>query len=269
MKEVLIGIMAFLATSFRSSPQAAKTIMIEDNKQSVISFNQQITEYTLVSDVKPTVAPKIITISSSNWWDYPEITLPTTRSGDDLLVLVNKTYQLPQDYAPSDLVSASLSGIRLGSGFLVRNILINDLKDMVNAANTDGIDLSVVSAYRSYQDQVSTYNYWKTVNGGNADAADKISARAGYSQHQLGTAIDFSTSEIADGLNGQFTNTKASKWLYNYSWEYGFVISYPEGYEGITGYSFESWHYRYIGVANAKEMHDNGMIEELYLESKN
>lgn len=269
MKTVLIGILAFLATSFRGSPEAAKTITIEDNKQSVISFNQQITEYTLVSDVKPSVAPKIIIVSSSNWWDYPDVSLPVTRSGDDLLVLVNKTYQLPEDYVPSDLVSASLSGIRLGSGFFVRNILINDLKDMVNAAEADSIDLSVVSAYRSYQDQISTYSYWKTVNGGSADAADKISARAGYSQHQLGTAIDFSTSEINDGLSGQFTNTKASGWLYNNAWKYGFVISYPSGSEGITGYSYESWHYRYIGVANAKEMHDSGMIEELYLESKN
>lgn len=208
-------------------------------------------------------------LASTGWWTYPGDIKGVSRSGDDLLALVNKEYQLPSTYAPSDLVSASLSGIRKGENFLLRNILINDLKELVSTANRDGIDLSIRSGYRSYATQVSTYNYWLSVNGGNVAATDKISARAGHSQHQLGTAVDFSSAEINDGLGGTFASTQASKWLAENAWRYGFVISFPSGYEGITGYSYESWHYRYIGKEYAQEMVNSGMILEMYLRSKN
>jgi len=201
------------------------------------------------------------------WWGYPEDIKAVTRSGDDFLVLVNKEYKLPSSYAPTDLVLASNSGIRLGGSYYLRNILINDLTNLVNDAKADSIDLSIVSGYRSYNTQIYTYNHWVSING--VDGADKISARAGHSQHQLGTAIDFSSNEVADGLGGQFRYTKASAWLAENAWIYGFVISYPSGYESTTGYSYESWHYRYIGVTNAQEMHDSGMILEVYLENKN
>lgn len=208
-------------------------------------------------------------VSSSNWWSYPSDIKPAIRSGDDLLVLVNKEYQLPSTYAPSDLVSASLSGIRKGESFMLRNILINDLKDLVNDAKADGIDLSIRSGYRSYATQQSTYNYWVSYNGGSINAADKISARPGHSHHQLGTAVDFSSAEIQDGLGGSFSSTKASVWLADNAWKYGFAIGYPYGYESVTGYSYESWHYRYIGKTYAQEMHSSGMILELYLRGKN
>lgn len=203
------------------------------------------------------------------WWRYPDNIKPAKRDGDDLLVLVNKEYRLPEDYEPKDLVPASNSGIRRGEKFLLRQILIADLANLINNASADGIDLSVVSAYRSYQTQVTTYNYWVTYNKGSTDEADTIAARAGHSQHQLGTAIDFSTSEINDGLSGIFTNTKASKWLSDNAWKYGFVISFPKGFEMVTGYAYESWHYRYIGIENAKQMTERGQILENFLKSKN
>jgi len=263
MKTAFLTVIAFLAASFRLSPQSAPTITISDSGDQGLPVVQEIVEYTLNSEIKPSK----VTAGGIKWWGYPETILQTTRSGDDLLVLVNKEYKLPQTYAPSDLVLASEAGIRRGGSYYLRSILINDLRDMVNAATTDSIDLSIVSGYRSYNTQINTYNYWVGING--IDGADKISARAGHSQHQLGTAIDFSSSEVADGLGGSFKYTNAAAWLAANSWKYGFVISYPEGYEPITGYSYESWHYRYIGISNAKEMHDSGMILELYLRSKN
>jgi len=263
MKTALLTVITFLSASFRLSPESAPTISIADMQQNNLPVNQQIVEYTTATEIKPAK----VTSASIKWWGYPEAILQTTRSGDDLLVLVNKEYKLPSTYAPSDLVLASNAGIRKGEGFYLRNILINDLRDMINAATADSIDLSMVSGYRSYNTQIGTYNYWVGING--VDGADKISARAGHSQHQLGTAIDFSSSEVADGLGGSFRYTRAATWLAENSWRYGFVISYPSGYEPVTGYSYESWHYRYIGISNAKEMHDSGMILELYLRSKN
>ncbi len=206
-----------------------------------------------------------------NWWEYPSPIVTTTRSGDDLLVLVNKKYKLPSSYAPKDLVSVGSAGIRVKSGgtFHLRTIVIPDLKEMVDKAKEEGIDISVISAYRSYSTQASTYQYWVNYNGGNTDAADTVSARPGHSQHQLGTAMDFSSNEIGDRLGDEFGSTKASKWLVNNSWKYGFVLAYPKGYEVTTGYSYESWHYRYIGKVNAVEWKASGQILELWLRSKN
>jgi len=266
MKTTFLAIVAFLSTSLRLTPEAAIPLILpnEDNKD--LTFNQHIVEYTLSAEIKPSAYSKSVV---NRWWTYSENIKNVTRNGDDLLVLVNKEYKLPESYAPSDLVLASASGIRGGNNFYLRNLVIEDLRALVNAATADAIDLSIVSAYRSYATQVDTYNYWVRVNGGSTDAADTISARAGHSQHQLGTALDFSSSEVSDGSFERFQTTKASAWLAANAWEYGFVISYPSGYENTTGYSYESWHYRYIGVANAQEMHGNDMILEVYLENNN
>ena len=207
--------------------------------------------------------------NSIKWWEYPSTIYPTKRNGDDLLVLVNKQYKLPSSYAPKDLVKASKSGIRRGENYYLRNIVIPDLTRMITDAKLEGVDLSIVSGYRSYQTQIDTYNYWLKMNNGNTNLVDTFSARAGHSQHQLGTVIDFSTNEIRDKLGDEFSNTKASKWLSQNAYKYGFVISYPKGYENITGYKHESWHYRYIGVENAQNMINLGKILELYLRDYN
>lgn len=206
--------------------------------------------------------------NTSNWWEYPEEILETEKDGDNLLVLVTKKYKLPSTYAPSDLVKASNSSIRRGENYYVRNILINDLTNLVNDISAEGIDISIVSAYRSYTTQESTYQYWVNYNGGSTEEADKISARAGHSQHQLGTTIDFSTSEISDSIGSQFTGTEAQKWLADNAYKYGFVLSYPYGGEEVTGYSYESWHYRYIGVDNALEWKNSGLILDQWLKGK-
>ena len=208
------------------------------------------------------------TSKTKNWWDYPDKIYPVTKSGDDLLVLVNKQYKLPSTYAPSDLVPASQSGIRTIGNIYVRSILIEPLKKLNESAKQDGIDLSIISGYRSYQTQEATYNYWVQYNGGNTDIADQISARAGHSQHQLGTAVDFSSSEIGDRIGAEFDNTRASKWLEANAWKYGFALAYPKGYEKTTGYQYESWHYRFIGVDNAIIWHKSNLILELWLKEK-
>ena len=207
--------------------------------------------------------------NSIRWWEYPDTIYPTKRNGDDLLVLVNKQYKLPSSYAPKDLVKASKSGIRRGENYYLRNIVIPDLTRMITDAKSEGVDLSIVSGYRSYQTQIDTYNYWLRMNNGNTSLVDTFSARAGHSQHQLGTVIDFSTNEIRDKLGDEFSNTKASKWLSQHAYKYGFVISYPKGFENITGYKHESWHYRYIGVENAQNMINSRKILDLYLRDYN
>ncbi|MCD4756242.1 M15 family metallopeptidase [bacterium] len=226
------------------------------------------TEESSIEDLEPeeVVAPST---SSSNWWEYPSDIQECTRDGNNLLVLVNKKYQLPSTYKPTDLVKASNSGIRKGENYYLRSIIIDDLRDLITDSKNDGIDLSIVSGYRSYNTQESTYNYWISYYNNCVSCTDKVSARAGHSQHQLGTTLDFSSNEIGDALGSQFGGTKASNWLVENAYKYGFVIGYPQGYESTTGYSYESWHYRYIGKSNALEQRSSGMILEMYLRSKN
>lgn len=239
----------------------------EEDLEWVENPSQDSTEvFEIPKITKPT---NTSTSSGTNWWEYPNEIFTTKRDGNDLLVVVNKQYKLPSTYAPSDLVKASNSGIRRGESYYLRNILIPDLSRMVTDSKAEGIDLSIVSAYRSYQTQGNTYNYWLSKNNNNVALVDTFSARPGHSQHQLGTAIDFSSNEIGDRLGDEFTNTKASKWLSSNAYKYGFVLSFPKGYESITGYKFESWHYRYIGVEYAQEVVNSGQILELYLQGYN
>lgn len=239
-------------TPIQSNPIEEKIIQEEQAKKAEIYY--------------PDTSQASIT---TGWWSYSKDIKVATRDGNDLLVLVNKEYKLPSTYAPSDLVKASNSGIRRGDSYYLRNVLIPDLRDMVNAMSSEGIDISIVSGYRSYATQESTYNYWLSKNNNNVDYVDTFSARAGHSQHQLGTAMDFSSSEINDALGDSFANTRASKWLVSNAYKYGFVISFPLGYESVTGYKYESWHYRYIGKGNAQEMVNSGKILENYLRGKN
>lgn len=205
---------------------------------------------------------------AGNWWDYPAEIFAVTKDPNDMTVLVNKKYRLPESYAPADLTLASSSGIRTVGQIYVRSVMISDLGRLAADSNAAGIDISLISGYRSYANQLSTYQYWVNYNGGNTAIADQISARAGHSQHQLGTAVDFSSSEIGDQIGAVFNNTAAANWLASNAANYGFVLSYPAGAETVTGYQHESWHYRYIGVANAQAFKASGQVLDQWLSAR-
>ena len=268
MKKVLI-LLIFLILILKKKKKTAELTINWDTDYKDKEIYQWVENPQEIIDTSTIVQIQKKEENSIKWWEYPSTIYPTKRNGDDLLVLVNKQYKLPSSYAPKDLVKASKSGIRRGENYYLRNIVIPDLTRMITDAKLEGVDLSIVSGYRSYQTQIDTYNYWLKMNNGNTNLVDTFSARAGHSQHQLGTAIDFSTNEIRDKLGDEFSNTKASKWLSQNAYKYGFVISYPKGYENITGYKHESWHYRYIGVENAQNMINLGKILELYLRDYN
>ena len=166
--------------------------------------------------------------------------------------LVDPLYALPRAYAPPDLVPVARAGLA-GRGD-VRALLIDDLRSLVQAASEAGHALVSVSAYRSYDYQVGTFNSW--VNQLGRERALEVSARPGHSEHQLGTAIDFSTAggpapwDVAD-----WAQTPEGGWLEQNAHRYGFVMSYPEGTQGTTCYDYEPWHYRYVGKEAAAEIH--------------
>lgn len=207
------------------------------------------------------------TQTPQNWWDYPNEILTTTKDGSDPLVLVNKKYKLPSIYQPNDLVDSSATGF--SGGHQIRSVIVGDLIELRNAAVNAGISLDLQSGYRSYSTQEGTYSYWLSYNGGDQAYTDQISARAGHSQHQLGTAVDFNSYEGGYlRLWQDFNITNAAAWLKDNSWKYGFIMSYPEGREAETGFAYEGWHFRWIGKDNAQQCYNSGLVLDKWLESR-
>ncbi|MFP5313775.1 MAG: M15 family metallopeptidase [Actinomycetes bacterium] len=182
-------------------------------------------------------------------------------------VVVNKRRPLdPIDYFPSGLVLPAVPLAVQEPNALLRGDTAAAVQDLSAAAADDGVGLTLVSGYRSYQDQVSTYEHWVAQNGGDTAAADRISARAGFSEHQTGLAFDVGQDDGACTLSPCFADTAAGQWMAANAHRFGFILRYPNGAEGITGFSGEAWHYRYVGVDVAQAMRAEGTatLEEYF-----
>ena len=154
--------------------------------------------------------------------------------------LVDKQHPLPDGYEPEDLVFLRAGTYRISrDGMQLRKIAAEALQEMAAAAARDGITLTVGSAYRSAEYQAQLYE--RAVRTYGRETADRETAQSGKSQHQLGLIVDFSPIDDA------FTETTACDWLLRNASRFGWSLSFPDGYEDVTGYRWESWHYRYVG----------------------
>lgn len=159
-----------------------------------------------------------------------------------LLILVDKSHHLSSTYEPVGLIPLVQNNeftINRNDLFL-RPEAYDALRALSRAALNDGIKLLVSSTYRSYSYQEKLFQRWIEIDG--LEEAERESARAGRSQHQLGTAVDFGS------ITDDFAETKMGKWVYENAAAYGWSLSFPDGYEDVTGYRWECWHFRYIGV---------------------
>ncbi len=162
----------------------------------------------------------------------------------DGVLIVNKTYALPETFAPGMDTEAYEALCRLFTD-----------------AKAAGVPLKVASSYRSFYDQRYIYNGYVSVNG--QAAADRFSARPGHSEHQSGLAFDVDNPD-SKALMQSFGDTPAGLWLAENCHKYGFIIRYPQGKEHITGYMYEPWHVRYLGVEKAAEVQESGLCLEEY-----
>lgn len=180
-----------------------------------------------------------------------------TTTADSLTVLVNKHHALvPQDYAPSDLVTMASVNIPSLNGHSLRKPAADALVPLFAAAAADGIDLDMTSGYRDFQLQTELYTgYIESLGQAGADAT---SARPGNSEHQTGLAADISAPSEGCVLTACFASTPGGQWLAAHAWEYGWILRFPDGQTSVTGYEFEPWHYRFVGVDTAKAYHDSG-----------
>lgn len=185
--------------------------------------------------VKPTPTPEPKSPSGKPYSDYSTVQ-PTYVKG---VLLVNKTYALPRSYGGTNgEANAALRRLQAG-------------------AERAGFSMPLLSGFRSFDTQDKLYRRYAATDG--VAAANTYSAWPGHSEHQTGLAFD--VGKISNG----FGNTPAGKWLAAHAHEYGFIIRYPKGKESITGYQYEPWHVRYLGVETATAVYKSGLCLEEYL----
>ena len=163
------------------------------------------------------------------------------------VLIANKQYPLPSTYSPGESKEARAA-----------------FSEMTAAAKLDGFELIAFSTYRSYDYQTGLYERYVKRDG--IDAADRYSARPGYSEHQTGLAFDIGEVDNEQYFASEkFGETDAGKWVATNAHRFGFIMRYPEGKEKVTGYMYESWHFRYVGIELAEEIYKQNITLEEYL----
>ena len=224
----------------------------------ILKNQDQCIKCTMENACKKQTLEQMSEKTSEQIEDQPEESQPIIETIDgvtyvDGLLIVNKTYSLPEDYMP---VGAE--------GYQRCNECITEeTKEAFSAMQADawslGLNLYISSGYRSYTYQDGLYNRYVEKDG--KEAADKYSARAGYSEHQTGLAFDLNT------IDDSFAETAEGKWIKDNCYRYGLILRYPKGKEAQTGYQYESWHLRYVGKELAEKLYNNGnwiTLEEYY-----
>jgi len=170
------------------------------------------------------------------------------------ILIVNKTYSIPRDFGPA---SAKGTNGECTDERCFTNQTWQAWVNMQNGARLAGIKLRIGSGYRSYDYQAQIYNNY-VARDGKAEA-DRYSARPGHSEHQTGLAMDICSEDANKAcIDNGFDSTEEAKWLSENAYKYGFILRYPNGKESITGYQYESWHFRYVGKTLAEKLYNNG-----------
>ena len=201
---------------------------------------------------------EIITRINSNLdYTFYENSKPADLS-KGMYTLVNKYFYLESNFIPNDLET-------VGYTYAIHNTKLNkvaleNFKKMAEDAKKENLYILITTAYRDYNFQSILYNNYVKSDG--KALADTYSARPGYSEHQFGYSFDLTTKNYADF--GEFEHTKEYEWLTKNAYKYGFILRYPKDKEYITGYQFESWHYRYVGIDIATYIHESNITYEEY-----
>lgn len=219
----------------------------ESSDNSEPSTEQNSNDKSVVEEPETPELPEEPEVKPDENGYIPNQTLPTEPTYINGILIANKRYPLPSTFAPEEDKTARAA-----------------LDTMLVAAKQQGFDLVAFSGYRSFEYQTTLYNNYVERDG--ADAADRYSARPGYSEHQTGLAFDIGEKGKEDlWLTEEFGETPAGQWLFTHADEYGFILRFPQNKEHITGYMYESWHYRYVGTEIAKEIKKRDITLEEYL----
>lgn len=201
-------------------------------------------------DMKTVVTYVNIGLDQKGYTNYTSYT--NEEAENDLTILVNKYHKLPDDYVPSDLTSLSYN-----KNYLLRKPAADAFEELTSAALLDNVVFYPFSPYRSFETQSKLYNNYKNRDG--ETKADTYSARPGFSEHQLGLAVDVRSSTLNDNLTPEHY-----AWMLDNSYKYGFIVRYPKGKQHITQFIEEPWHLRYLGIDLATKVHDSGLTYDEY-----
>ncbi len=221
----------------------------------------------------PTEDPGVTPTGTSTDCDGPDPNdadlFAPNRPPDDILRLTDKSTTSLRSYFPQDLVQLGPDySIREDEPGQLRAEAAKAVKELIDAAAADDLTIKLVSGFRSCPTQVVVFNN-HVANLGLREA-ERQSARPGHSEHQLGLAADLGSPSVNFDLVQSFGETAEGKWLFENAERFGFVLSYPEGAEEVTGYFYEPWHWRWVGSRRtAKQFNASGMTLNQWLREKN
>ena len=211
----------------------------------------------------PTPAPTATPKPTPTPENKPDLTGFDTEHVESMQYIANKNNSIPKSYVPSDLVSPNVAGI---SGQKLRREAASALEEMFAAAKKDGVNLFLVSGYRSYGEQEYIY---KVYSGRNSkEYMSHLDAYPGKCEHQLGLAVDLSDTSRNCSLKACFADMPAYKWLQKNSYKYGYIERHPKDKTNATGIMYSPWGFRYIGKKQAKKVYKSGLTMEEYYGQK-
>ena len=187
---------------------------------------------------------------------YEDVSEADTSKG--MYTLVNKFYYLTDKYESNDIVSVKNKYTKYSAK--LNKDAYEAFKKMADDMAKEDLTIKITTGYRNYNFQKTLYNNYVESDG--VKAADTYSARPGYSEHQLGYSADITNGDLVSF--DEFENTEEFKWLQKNAYKYGFILRFPKGKDDLTGYIYESWHYRYVGKDVAKYIHENDITYEEY-----
>lgn len=269
--KIMVGSLLIASLPFSSvvSPGAAQpTNSAPVSSASSANTANKSTAQKTTPPAANTAAKKPETVNNTN--TSPSASKPvsssTVSNPASILAVVNKNHSLPASYIPANLVVPNVAFPY--SGFYPKMQMRQDaagaLEALFAAALRDNVKLYAISGYRSYQTQKDVFASNVRQYGSTA-AANQFSAMPGESEHQTGLAMDVSSPSVGNALTQSFANTREGKWLAANAPKYGFIIRFPKGKEGITGYQYEPWHVRYVGKDAAMAISQQGITLEQYM----
>ncbi|MDE4084699.1 M15 family metallopeptidase [Planococcus maritimus] len=243
--------MQALAQAFTEQPaETEQQEQAPEEEESAVKEEPAATEETEQPEAQPEEQPKEEAPASSpkDATVYPEIDqLPSEPTVVNGILLANKQHPLPETYAPGENAEARAA-----------------FDSMAQAAAKDGLQLVAFSTYREFARQKQLYEGYVAKDG--QEAADRYSARPGFSEHQTGLAFDIGEAgQEQHWASASFGDTAGGKWVKENAHNYGFILRYPQGKEQITGYMHESWHFRYVGKEAATAIYNQNITLEEYL----
>ena len=242
------------------SPKEKKLLQLKNIHKKIDYFNDSyLNRYINYQENNPTISTKqvIKDVNMNLDLTHYKDKIPA-RNLNNKFILVNKYYYLEEDYIPNDLEE-------INKQYALNNMkMVKEAKDafeeMSKTAKKEGLKIIAMSTYRDYAYQTDLYNKYVKQDG--KEAADTYSGRPGFSEHQTGYAVDVYND---DESYTNFHVTEEFKWMQEHAKEYGFILRFPEGKENETGYQYESWHYRYVGLEAATYITEKNItLEEYY-----